>query len=51
MAGTLMKLREDSGMKQMWDQFCRKNYYVGELEWNEVVNDVAYVITEYILNS
>lgn len=35
----------------MWDQFCRKNYYVGELEWNEVVNDVAYVITEYILNS
>lgn len=51
MAETLMQLREDSGMKQMWDQFCRKNYYVGELEWNEVVNDVVHVITEYILNS
>ena len=51
MAETLMQLREDSGMKQMWDQFCRKNYYVGELEWNEVVNDVVHVITEYILHS
>lgn len=32
----------------MWNQFRKKNYFVGDLEWTEVLNGVLDVIYTYI---
>ncbi|MCI8693900.1 MAG: nucleotidyl transferase AbiEii/AbiGii toxin family protein [Lachnospiraceae bacterium] len=37
---TLTMIEKDAGMAGMWEQFRKRNYYVGGLEWNEVLNGV-----------
>ena len=36
----LKKISEDGIMAQMWEQFRKKNYFVGELQWEEVSEKV-----------
>lgn len=40
MNNILTKISEDDIMPQMWDRFRRKNYFVGELQWEEVSGKV-----------
>lgn len=47
--GTLLLLKEDVELAKMWDRFKEKNYFVGELEWQEVINLDVEKIKEYLL--
>lgn len=44
MSETLAIIEKDAGMAGMWEQFRKKNYFVGNLEWKEVLNGVLDVI-------
>ena len=46
MLGTLAQLKKDEGLAQMWEMFRKKNYYVGELEWEPVLQIVIKEINE-----
>ena len=48
---TLSQIYENEALEQMWEQFRRKNYFVGELIWDEVVNGVKSVIEQYIIKT
>lgn len=47
---TLTMIKKDTVMPQMWAQFRKKNYFVGNLEWDDVLNGVFDVIYTYIVN-
>ncbi|MCM1267669.1 MAG: nucleotidyl transferase AbiEii/AbiGii toxin family protein [Bacteroidales bacterium] len=48
MAETLALIKNDVGMAGMWEQFRKKNYFVGDLEWKDVLNGVLDVVYVYI---
>lgn len=50
MSETLTLIEENTGMAQMWEQFKKKNYFVGDLDWKDVLSDVLNVIDTYIVN-
>ena len=50
MSETLTMIEKDAGMARMWELFRKKNYFVGDLEWKEVLNGVLDVIYTYIEN-
>lgn len=37
---TLTIIEKDTGMAWMWEQFRKRNYFVGDLEWKDVLNGV-----------
>lgn len=47
----LAQLKIDNGMAELWKQFRKKNYFVRELEWDDVMVDVLNIITDYIMVS
>jgi len=49
MTDTLSKIKENEAMAQMWEQFRKKNFFVGDLQWDEVICDVLKTMDEYIL--
>ena len=49
MMETLAKIKENETMAQMWEKFRKKNFFVGDLHWNEIINDVLKTIDTYIL--
>lgn len=50
MLETLTMIEKDAGIVRMWEQFRKRNYFVGDLEWKEVLNGVLDVIDTYIGN-
>lgn len=46
---TLAKIKENEAMAQMWEQFRKKNFFVGDLQWDEVICDVLKTMDVYIL--
>ncbi len=50
MLETLTMIERDAGMAGMWEQFRKRNYFVGDLDWKEVLNSVLDVIYTYIEN-
>ncbi len=48
MSETLAMLKKDAGMAGMWEQYRKKNYFVGELEWKDVLNGGLDAIYTYI---
>lgn len=44
----LTKISEDDIMAQMWERFRTKNYFVGELQWEEVYGKVIQNIQEIV---
>ncbi len=46
---TLSKIKENEAMAQMWEQFRKKNFFVGDLQWDEVICDVLKTMDVYIL--
>lgn len=51
MIGLLIQIEENAGMEQMWEQFRKKNYFVGELEWKSMISYVAQMIHTYIISA
>ena len=49
MTETLELIESNGGMAQMWEQFRNKNYFVGDLEWRIVLDDVMRAIRTYIM--
>lgn len=45
----LAQIEKNEGMAQMWDQFRKKNYFVGDLEWEIVLRDTLQMIRAYIM--
>ena len=48
MLETLTLIEEDLAMAQMWEQFRKKNYFVGDLQWDDVLRGVLNVIFTHI---
>lgn len=46
---TLTMIEKDVEMGQMWERFREKNYFVGDLEWKDVLGGVLDVIFVYIV--
>ncbi|MDE6063525.1 MAG: nucleotidyl transferase AbiEii/AbiGii toxin family protein [Lachnospiraceae bacterium] len=44
MSEILTMIEEDAGMAGMWEQFRKRNYFVGDLEWKEVLNGALNVV-------
>ncbi len=44
MSETFTMIEKDAEMAKMWERFRKKNYFVGDLEWKEVLNSVLNVI-------
>lgn len=42
----LTKISEDENLAQMWERFRKKNYFVGELQWEEVSGKVIQNIQD-----
>lgn len=49
MMDTLAKIKENEAMARMWLQFRKKNFFVGDLQWDEVRCDVLKKIDVYVL--
>lgn len=49
MTEILAQIEKNIGMVQMWEQFRKKNYYVGDLNWDNVLSDVLKIIHTYII--
>lgn len=47
---TLNKINENEAMEQMWEQFRKKNFFVGDMTWEDVSSSVISQIEQYILN-
>ena len=39
------KIADDEVMKQQWDNYRKTNYYVGALEWDDVIGSVRTLRT------
>ena len=45
----LNKINDNEAMAQMWEQFKKKNFFVGVLSWEEVLAGVISKIEQYII--
>lgn len=45
---TIAKIVVNEVMAQMWEQFRKKNFFVGNLLWDEVLQEVRKTIDVYI---
>lgn len=41
---TSAMIEKDAGMAGMWERFGKRNYFVGDVEWKEVLNGILDVI-------
>ncbi len=41
---TLLKIKMDEPLANMWEQFREKNFFVGDLHWEEVLKEVLHII-------
>lgn len=49
MTNIFSKIKSNETMAQMWEKFREKNFFVGELQWDEVLNSVLLTMDTYIL--
>lgn len=45
----LAMIKSNVVMNQMWEMYKSKNYYVGDLRWDEVISSVTKIIEKYII--
>lgn len=50
MEDILSKIKENEIMAQMWEQFRKKNFFVGDLQWNDVFSSILQMLDVYILS-
>lgn len=41
-------IEKDAEMAEMWGQYKKRNYFVSDLEWREVINGVLDLIYVYM---
>lgn len=46
---TLHLISDDLHMEELWEQFKKSNFYVGELEWKNVIDYVENTMKKYLL--
>ena len=46
---TLHLVADDLHMAELWGQFQKSNFYVGDLEWKSVINYVENTMKKYLL--
>lgn len=42
------EISQDKAMQNNWENYINSNYYISELDWNEVVDSVRNLITEFL---
>ena len=45
---TLLKIKSDKPLDQLWEQFRKKNFFVGDLQWEEVLEEVLHIVGKVI---
>lgn len=45
---TLLKIKSDEPLDQLWKQFRKKNFFVGDLQWEEVLQEVLHIVGKVI---
>ena len=45
---TLSKIKNDKHLFEMWEQFRKKNFYVGDLQWEDVLQEVLHTMSKLI---
>ena len=45
---TLLKIKNDEPLAEMWEQFRKKNFFVGDLQWKDVLQEVFYIMGKLI---
>ncbi|MBP3602951.1 MAG: nucleotidyl transferase AbiEii/AbiGii toxin family protein [Lachnospiraceae bacterium] len=45
---TLSKIKNDEPLAKMWEQFRKKNFFVGDLHWEDVLQEVLHIIGKLI---
>ena len=45
---TLSKIMYDVSLAQMWEQFRKKNFFVGTLQWEDVLSEVLHIANKLI---
>ncbi len=45
---TLSKIKNDKHLFEMWEQFRKKNFYVGDLQWKDVLQEVLHTMSKLI---
>lgn len=49
MKDVLSKIMTDDAMAQMWEQFNKKNFFVGNLQWDILITELERILEKYIL--
>ena len=44
----LLKIKNDKHLFEMWEQFRKKNFYVGDLQWEDVLQEVLHTMSKLI---
>ena len=44
----LIKIKNDKHLFEMWEQFRKKNFYVGDLQWEDVLQEVLHTMSKLI---
>ena len=42
------EISQDKAMQNNWENYINSNYYISELDWNEVVDSVRNLVTEFL---
>ena len=45
---TLSKIENDRPLAEMWEQFRKKNFFVGELQWKDALQEVLHITGKLI---
>ena len=45
---TLSKIKNDEPLAKMWEQFRKKNFFVGDLQWEETLQEVLHIMGKLI---
>ena len=45
---TLSKIQNDEPLAKKWEQFRKKNFFVGDLQWEEILQDVLHITGKLI---
>ena len=48
---TLHLISDDLRMAELWGQFQKNNFYVGDLEWKNVIDYVENTMKKYLLGN
>lgn len=45
---TLSRIQNDEPLAKMWEQFRKKNFFVGDLQWDEVLEELVHIMIQFL---